>query len=54
MVQKTVLITSAQGGLEFVPFITYPITKQTLEGYSKTLRQELRFLIITVIGYRFV
>jgi NAD(P)-dependent dehydrogenase (short-subunit alcohol dehydrogenase family) len=31
-----------------VPFMTYPITKQTLEGYSKTLRQELRFLGIDV------
>ncbi len=31
-----------------VPFMTYPITKQTLEGYSKTIRQELRFLGIDV------
>jgi NAD(P)-dependent dehydrogenase (short-subunit alcohol dehydrogenase family) len=31
-----------------VPFMTYPISKQTLEGYSKTLRQELRFLGIDV------
>lgn len=31
-----------------VPFMTYPITKQTLEGYSRTLRQELRFLGIDV------
>jgi NAD(P)-dependent dehydrogenase (short-subunit alcohol dehydrogenase family) len=26
-----------------VPFMTYPISKQSLEGYSRTLRQELRF-----------
>ncbi len=31
-----------------VPFMTYPVTKQTLEGYSRTLRQELRFLGIDV------
>jgi NAD(P)-dependent dehydrogenase (short-subunit alcohol dehydrogenase family) len=31
-----------------VPFMTYPISKQTLEGYTKTLRQELRFLGIGV------
>ena len=31
-----------------VPFMTYPITKQTLEGYSRTLRLELRFLGIDV------
>jgi NAD(P)-dependent dehydrogenase (short-subunit alcohol dehydrogenase family) len=31
-----------------VPFMTYPISKQTIEGYTKTLRQELRFLGIDV------
>ena len=31
-----------------VPFMTYPISKQTLEGYSRTIRQELRFLGIDV------
>ena len=31
-----------------LPFMTYPITKQTLEGYSRTIRQELRFLGIDV------
>jgi NAD(P)-dependent dehydrogenase (short-subunit alcohol dehydrogenase family) len=35
-----------------VPFMTYPISKQTLEGYSRTLRQELRFLGIGVILIR--
>jgi NAD(P)-dependent dehydrogenase (short-subunit alcohol dehydrogenase family) len=31
-----------------MPFMTYPISKQTLEGYSRTIRQELRFLGIDV------
>ena len=31
-----------------MPFMTYPISKQTLEGYSRTLRQELHFLGIEV------
>jgi short-subunit dehydrogenase len=31
-----------------VPFMTYPVSKQTLEGYSRTLRLELRFLGIDV------
>jgi NAD(P)-dependent dehydrogenase (short-subunit alcohol dehydrogenase family) len=35
-----------------VPFMTYPISKQTLEGYCKTLRQELRFLGIDVTMIR--
>lgn len=35
-----------------IPFMTYPISKQTLEGYSRTLRQELRFLGISVILIR--
>jgi NAD(P)-dependent dehydrogenase (short-subunit alcohol dehydrogenase family) len=35
-----------------VPFMTYPITKQTLEAYCRTLRQELRFLGIDVTVIR--
>jgi NAD(P)-dependent dehydrogenase (short-subunit alcohol dehydrogenase family) len=35
-----------------VPFMAYPITKQTLEGYCRTLRQELRFLGIDVTVIR--
>lgn len=35
-----------------VPFMTYPISKQALEGYSKTLHQELRFLGIDVVLIR--
>ena len=35
-----------------VPFMTYPISKQTLEGYVRTMRQELRFLGIDVILIR--
>ncbi|MCX6244822.1 MAG: SDR family NAD(P)-dependent oxidoreductase [Bacteroidetes bacterium] len=31
-----------------VPFMTYPVTKQTLEGYCRTLRQELQFIGIDV------
>jgi NAD(P)-dependent dehydrogenase (short-subunit alcohol dehydrogenase family) len=31
-----------------MPFMAYPISKQTLEGYSRTIRQELRFLGIDV------
>jgi NAD(P)-dependent dehydrogenase (short-subunit alcohol dehydrogenase family) len=35
-----------------VPFMTYPVSKQTLESYSRTLRQELRFLGIDVVLIR--
>ncbi|MCX6247172.1 MAG: SDR family NAD(P)-dependent oxidoreductase [Bacteroidetes bacterium] len=35
-----------------VPFMTYPISKQTLEGYCRTIRQELRFLGIDVTMIR--
>ena len=35
-----------------VPFMSYPVTKQTLEGYTRTLRQELRFLGIDVVLVR--
>jgi NAD(P)-dependent dehydrogenase (short-subunit alcohol dehydrogenase family) len=31
-----------------MPFMTYPVSKQTLEGYSRTLRQELHFIGIDV------
>jgi NAD(P)-dependent dehydrogenase (short-subunit alcohol dehydrogenase family) len=35
-----------------VPFMTYPVSKQTLEGYCRTLRLELRFLGIDVTMVR--
>jgi NAD(P)-dependent dehydrogenase (short-subunit alcohol dehydrogenase family) len=35
-----------------VPFMPYPVTKQALEGYCRTLRQELRFLGIDVTVVR--
>jgi NAD(P)-dependent dehydrogenase (short-subunit alcohol dehydrogenase family) len=34
------------------PFMVYPISKQALEGYCRTLRQELRFLGIDVTMVR--
>jgi NAD(P)-dependent dehydrogenase (short-subunit alcohol dehydrogenase family) len=35
-----------------IPFMTYPVSKQTLEAYSRTLRQEMRFLGVGVIIIR--
>jgi NAD(P)-dependent dehydrogenase (short-subunit alcohol dehydrogenase family) len=35
-----------------VPFMNYPISKQALESYSRTIRQELRFLGIDVVLVR--
>ncbi len=35
-----------------MPFMTYPLTKKLLEGYSKALRQELRFHGIDVVVIR--
>ena len=35
-----------------IPFMPYPLTKRALEGYSKVLRQELRFSGIDVVEVR--
>jgi NAD(P)-dependent dehydrogenase (short-subunit alcohol dehydrogenase family) len=35
-----------------VPFMTYPVTKQALESYCRTLRQELQFIGIDVTVIR--
>lgn len=35
-----------------VPFMPYPVSKKTLEGYCKSLRQELRILGVDVILIR--